>query len=212
MSVFSAALKKFIAPDELLPAYHRHVDERVLSMDNERLLGVIVLQGVPFETTTTVQLEQAFNSLTRVFSEINKINAPRLAQWCHIIKQRVSLNFDYEFENAFIADFSNWGSSVQVAAPGVCILSTFPIEQGEYGTISGTSMASPHAAGALALLASRDNPGNAADVGALYAGVVTAGKILGRDLLGPIARGDVLGDPSLLPETPADYDPWRESH
>lgn len=106
MSVFSAALKKFIAPDELLPAYHRHVDERIISMDNERLLGVIVLQGVPFETTTTQQLEQAFNSLTRVFSEINKINAPRLAQWCHIIKERVSLDFDYKFENAFVADFS----------------------------------------------------------------------------------------------------------
>jgi subtilisin len=40
----------------------------------------------------------------------------------------------------------------------VCILSTYPIEQGSYGTISGTSMASPHAAGALALLASREQP------------------------------------------------------
>ncbi len=74
-----------------------------------------------------------------------------------------------------LADFSNWGP-VQIAAPGVCILSTFPMEQGEYGTISGTSMASPHAAGALALLASTDNPGNAADVFNLYDQVVNAGN------------------------------------
>lgn len=47
-----------------------------------------------------------------------------------------------------LADFSNWGTAIDIAAPGVCIKSTFPIEQGEYGTISGTSMASPHAAGA----------------------------------------------------------------
>ncbi len=75
-----------------------------------------------------------------------------------------------------LADFSNWGSAVDVAAPGVCILSTYPIEQGEYGTISGTSMASPHAAGALALLASSSNPGTAADVGALYAKIRQTGN------------------------------------
>jgi PKD repeat protein len=51
-----------------------------------------------------------------------------------------------------------------------------PIEQGEYGTISGTSMASPHAAGALALLASRNNPGNAADVYKLYDAVIAKGN------------------------------------
>src|SRR5512141_2976523 len=75
-----------------------------------------------------------------------------------------------------LADFSNWGSQVDVAAPGVCILSTYPLEQGEYGTISGTSMASPHAAGALALLASRNNPANATDVYNLYNQVKSAGN------------------------------------
>ncbi len=75
-----------------------------------------------------------------------------------------------------LADFSNWGDAVQIAAPGVCILSTFPIEEGSYGTISGTSMASPHAAGALALLASVDKPGSAAEVHHLYDTVIGAGN------------------------------------
>jgi subtilisin family serine protease len=75
-----------------------------------------------------------------------------------------------------LADFSNWGPEVDVAAPGVCILSTYPLEKGEYGTISGTSMASPHVAGALALLASRDNPNDAEDVAGLYGAITGAGN------------------------------------
>jgi subtilisin len=82
----------------------------------------------------------------------------------------------YNDQDDTLADFSNWGDAVNIAAPGVCILSTYPIEKGEYGTISGTSMASPHAAGALALLASRNNPGNATDVHNLYKDVIDAGN------------------------------------
>ena len=75
-----------------------------------------------------------------------------------------------------LADFSNYGNAVDLAGPGVCIASTFPVEQGGYGTISGTSMASPHAAGALALLASTNPPTNAAQVASLYAQVIGAGN------------------------------------
>ena len=51
------------------------------------------------------------------------------------------------------ASFSNFGTtSVDVAAPGVGILSTI-LSAGNYGTLSGTSMATPHTAGSAALLA-----------------------------------------------------------
>lgn len=91
-----------------------------------------------------------------------------------------------------IADFSSRGPQVTLAAPGVDVLSTVPGNR--YASLSGTSMASPHVAAAVALLLKADprlsrselvqllkdgaQPVNGSEPGAAGAGVLNVAKSL----------------------------------
>lgn len=75
------------------------------------------------------------------------------------------------------ASFSNYGSCVDLYAPGVGIKSASPASTTATALMSGTSMASPHVAGAAALLLSRSPGLQPADVAVRVLSAATSGAI-----------------------------------
>lgn len=117
-----------------------------------------------------------------------------------------------------LASFSNYGHlTVDLAAPGAAIYSTAPAQR--YATFSGTSMASPHVAGAAALAWNLFPTASYADVrDALFAAVdplaslsgkvATSGRLNARGTLEALGAVVPAPDPSPMPPgTPDAYEP-----
>ncbi|MFE3856742.1 S8 family peptidase [Streptomyces griseorubiginosus] len=78
------------------------------------------------------------------------------------------------------AGFSNYGSAVDLFAPGVSITSAGITSDTARATWSGTSMATPHAAGAAALYLSDHPRATPAQVGKALVKAAVTGKVSGR--------------------------------
>jgi len=121
-----------------------------------------------------------------------------------------------------LASFSNYGStSVDLAAPGVAISSTTP--GNAYASYSGTSMATPHVSGVVALVAAANPAATAAEIREAILSTTTpvpafAGKMVTGGLLNAAAAVAAIrlttpieppppSDPAPVDPPPTDPDP-----
>ncbi len=121
-------------------------------------------------------------------------------------------------QNGELANFSNYGPrTVDIAAPGVNILSTFPPQPAKpdspacpspcYAWAAGTSMAAPHVSGVAALALSRALPGTLSPV-ALRAHILASGRwrpettglTATRRMVNAYLASDVAGPVALPPD------------
>jgi subtilisin family serine protease len=105
-----------------------------------------------------------------------------------------------------LASFSNVGAtSVDLAAPGVSITSTLPGNR--YGSYSGTSMAAPHVAGVVGLLAAANPTATAAEIRTAILGTTTpVGAFAGRMVTGGLLNAAAAVQ-AILPSGPVDPGP-----
>jgi subtilisin family serine protease len=75
------------------------------------------------------------------------------------------------------AEFSNWGSTLDLFAPGVSITSAWIGSDLMIATATGTSMASPHVAGVVALYLQTHPSASPADVRSAIVGNATSGVV-----------------------------------
>jgi len=112
------------------------------------------------------------------------------------------------------ASWANYGSCVDIFAPGVDITSSYwnssdPTGTNWYATMSGTSMATPHVTGAAALYLELDQSASPAAVASALTSNATTGKVSSAGSGSPnrLLYTGFIGGTVTPPPTPADQPP-----
>jgi aqualysin 1 len=99
------------------------------------------------------------------------------------------------------SSFSNYGTCVDIFAPGSSITSSWRTSNTAINTISGTSMATPHVAGAAALVAQANPGASPATIASFLTSNATSGVVSGAGTGSPNLLLYTLGTGAVTPPT-----------
>lgn len=89
-----------------LPKYSYPINQHMIALDDSRLMAVMHIKGIPFESESKRTLEMAFNRIKALFNQLAKRYGSDLAVWSHIVKRKETLQGDYQFDNDFVSRFA----------------------------------------------------------------------------------------------------------
>lgn len=81
------------------PDYRFHITDSIIFTSDRKMLASLVVAGIPFETENDNVLTNLFNSVKNFLIGLGKEGD--LYLWTHLIKKRITIDGEWNFDNAF---------------------------------------------------------------------------------------------------------------
>ncbi|HHZ5910356.1 TPA: conjugal transfer protein [Escherichia coli] len=86
------------------PDYRFHITDSIIFTSDRKMLASLVVAGIPFETENDNVLTNLFNSVKNFLIGLGKEGD--LYLWTHLIKKRITIDGEWNFDNDFLSRFS----------------------------------------------------------------------------------------------------------
>ena len=99
-AVTSEILGAIGAVEDWIPKYGHPVTKHVQHLEGNRFMVTLAMRGVPFEVHENVAMERMFDRDTEAYSKLGRDLGGRLGYHATFVRQRVSFDRVYRFNNA----------------------------------------------------------------------------------------------------------------
>lgn len=105
--IFNRILKSVASAVDEVPPMRYHVEDSVINFHDSYLCSVISFDGVVYEAISDSVLENDFDSLNLTYAETAREKAGRLAFNTYLLRRKIEIDTEYNFNNQFCQDFAD---------------------------------------------------------------------------------------------------------